>query len=174
MRLSIRAEQKTVIETVARENFVRRIADHLLEQYAKAIVTLPTNEKLPVDELPEETLYDLVRAGIERAKSHSLSFENSIAAFTALMFEVSPNFDQHRLCQVLLNDEDVEPDARLDELMNVLTEKNWESIREDYDPDVWKPEAETDNAAEATETAEDEELLKRKNLDLQETVMNPS
>lgn len=167
MRLSIRAEQMVVIEAVAQENFVQRTVVHLLEEYPKAVVRLPDDEKFTVEELPEETLEELVRVGIERARSHNLTFESAIAAFTAVMFEVSPNFDGHRLCQVLLNDEDVEPNNRLDELLNVLTEKNWESIKEDYDPKAWKPEKET-------EAEEANEVVKRKNLDLQETVMNPS
>ncbi len=167
MRLSIRAEQKTVIEAVAQENFVRRIAAHLLAEYPKAIVKLPGDKKSAVDELPEETLYDLVRVGIERARSHQLTFESAIAAFTTLMFEVSPSFDEHRLCQVLLNDEDVESNKRLDELLNVLSEKNWESIKEDYDPNAWK-------SAEVVEQTPETDGIKPKNLDLQETVMNPS
>ena len=167
MRLSVRTEQVAVIEAVAQENFVRRIAAHLLAEYPKAVVTLSDDEKMAVDELPEETLYDLVRVGIERARGHKLTFESAIAAFTAVMFEVSPNFDEHRLCQVLLNDEDVEPNERLDELLNVLTEKNWESIREDYDPKAWKP---AEIAEETPETPE----IRQPNLDLQETVMNPS
>ena len=170
MRLSIRAEQKVVIEAVAQENFVRRIAAHLLEEYSKAVVILPSDEKLTVDELPEETLHNLVRVGIERARGHGLTFESAISAFTAVMFEVAPNFDTHRLSQVLLNDEEVEPNARLDELLNVLSEKNWESIREDYDPKAWKPAQTEDEASETPETDE----IKWKNLDLQETVMNPS
>lgn len=171
MRLSIRAEQMTVIEAVAQENFVRRIAAHLLAEYPKAVVSLPDDEKSTVDELPEETLHDLIRVGIERARGHELTFESAIAAFVAVMFEVAPNFDTHRLSQVLLNDEEIEPNARLDELLNVLNEKNWEAIREDYDPKAWNAEQETDNA---DETQESDELTKRKNLDLQETVMNSS
>ena len=175
MRLSIRPEQMLVVETVAQENFVRRIAAHLLEEYPKAVVTLPDNEKFTVDELPEETLYDLVRTGIARARRHEMTFESSISAFTAVMFEVSPNFDRHRLSQVLLNDEEVEPNNRLDELLNVLTEKNWESIREDYDPNAWKPETETEDENE--EPAKDENKSapnEPKNLDLEATVMlNP-
>ena len=167
MRLKVRTEQMAVIEAVAQENFVRRIVVHLLAEYPKAVVTLSDDEKMAVDELPEETLNDLVRVGIERARSHNLTFESVIAAFTAVMFEVSPNFDGHRLCQVLLKDADVEPNERLDELLNVLTEKNWESIREDYDPKAWKPE---EKAEETPKT----DGIKPTNLDLQETVMNPS
>jgi hypothetical protein len=40
MRLSIRAEQMLVVETVAQENFVRRIAAHLLDDYPKAVVKI--------------------------------------------------------------------------------------------------------------------------------------
>ena len=171
MRLSIRAEQMSVIEAVAQENFVRRIAAHLLAEYPKAVVNLPEDEKFTVDELPEETLHDLIRVGIKRARGHQLTHESSIAAFVAVMFEVAPNFDTHRLSQVLLSDEEIEPNARLEELLNVLNEKNWESIREDYDPKAWKPEQETD---ETDETPENEEAIKQKKLNLQETVMNPS
>lgn len=171
MRLSIRAEQMSVIEAVAEEKFVRRIAAHLLEEYPTAIVILPGDEKFTVAELPEETLHDLIRVGIERARRHKMTFESSIAAFTAVMFEVAPNFDTHRLCQVLLDDEETEPNTRLDELLNVLTEKNWESIRADYDPNAWKPEQETDDV---DETQEKEEIkAKSPASDFQETVKNP-
>jgi hypothetical protein len=132
-----------VIEAVAQENFVRRIVAHLLTEYPKALVTLPTDEEFTVDELPEERLYDLVRTGIARARRYGMTFESSIAAFTVIMFEIAPNFDRHRLCQVLLTDEQIEPNARLDELLNVLTEKNWESIRADYDPQAWTLEEES-------------------------------
>ncbi len=170
MRLSIRAEQMSVIETVAQEKFVHRIAVHLLEEYPKAVVILPDDEKFPVDELPEETLYDLVRVGIARARSYGLTFESAIAAFTAVMFEISPNFDTHQLCQVLLNDEEVEPNVRLDELMKVLNEKNWESIRAEYDPKAWQAEEEI----EAEESSESEEIKAApKDSDFKETVKNP-
>ncbi len=172
MRLSVRPEQKLVVETVAQENFVRRIVAHLLAEYPKALVTLPTDEKFTVDELPEEKLDDLVRTGIARARGHGLTFESSISAFTAVMFEIAPNFDEHRLSQVLLNDENIEPNARLDELLDVLTEKNWESIREDYDPQAWVLEEKNDDG-ETQET--DEPQAKTdvpKNVDFDTTVRN--
>jgi hypothetical protein len=123
--------------------------------------------------LPEETLHDLIRAGITRARSYGLTFESSISAFTAVMFEIAPNFDTHRLCQVLLNDEEIEPNNRLDELLDVLTEKNWESIRADYDPNAWKPEKAADDANE-TQDENKANPKEPKNLDLDATVMlNP-
>lgn len=142
MRLSIRAEQIAVVEAVAEENFARRLAAHLTEEYPNAAVTLPDEEKSTVAELPAETLHELVRVAIARARGYGMTFESAISAFTAVMFEISPNFDTHRLCQVLFNDEEVEPNRRIDEVLDVLTEKNWESIRADYDPQAWRPEAE--------------------------------
>jgi hypothetical protein len=176
MRLSIRAEQMSVVEAVAQENFVRRIAAHLLEDYREAVVTLPGDEKFTVNDLSEETLHDLIRTGISRARRYGMTFESSISAFTAVMFEVSPNFDTHRLCQVLLNDEEVEPNNRLDELLEVLTEKNWESVRADYDPNAWKPEKEMEETNETREKEETKAVENEpKNLDLEATVMvNPA
>jgi hypothetical protein len=171
MRLSIRAEQMSVIQAVAEENFVRRIADHLLTQYPKAEVRLPDDKKSAVDELEEETLHSLVRTGIARARGYGLSFESSIAAFTAVMFEVAPNFDTHRLSQVLLNDEEVDPNHRLDELLNVLTEKNWESIRADYDPQAWILKEAGGEVEEPKETDQPVKAeSKPDDLDFQETV----
>jgi hypothetical protein len=176
MRLSIRAEQMSVVETVAQENFVRRIAAHLLEDYPKTAVILPGDEKFTVDELPEETLHNLIRTGIARARSYGMTFESSISAFTAVMFEISPNFDADRLCQVLLNDEEVDPNIRLDELLNVLTEKNWESVRADYDPNAWKPERVMDDNNGTKESEENKAAPNEpKNLDLEATVItNPA
>ncbi len=133
----IRSEQMTAFQQSAEDNFVRRIAEHLLAEYPKTIVTLP-NEKSVVDELPEETLHSLIRNGIERARVHGLSFESSIAAFCTVMFEIAPNFDAHQLSQLFMQDEDTEPNARVDELLEHLTDKNWETIRSTYDAGAWQ------------------------------------
>lgn len=171
----IRSEQMDVFEIAAEENFIRRLCEHLRDQYANAVVRLPDHETVVAD-LPSETLNLLVRNCVERARKHDLSYESSIAVFTALMFEVAPNFDTHQLCQVLLNDEEVEPNDRLDELINVLTEKNWESIRSNYDINAWQLNA--DNA-ENTEKEEKPVNIKQpekpenaKNIELAETIMN--
>jgi ribosomal protein L12E/L44/L45/RPP1/RPP2 len=142
----------SVIEAVAQENFVIRLAGHLREHYAAAAVTLPPDRKTTVAELPEDKLHALVRTGIARSRDHGIDLESSTAGFVAVMFEVAPNFDTHRLSQLLLNDEEVEPNERINELLKVLTEKNLESIRADYDPAAWEPAAE--NAAEEAQAEE--------------------
>ena len=158
MKLIIRDEQMSVIEAVAEESFVRRIALHLLERYSKAVVTLPDKSQSTVEELPEETFFSLIRNAVSRARSHGLTFESAIAGFTAVMFAVSPNFDTHRLSQVLLNDEEIDPNLRLDELLNVLTDKNWESIKEDYDPAAWEAAEEKPDTEQAEQQKQPEEV----------------
>jgi hypothetical protein len=169
MRLAIRAEQIAVVEAVAEENFVRQLAAHLLDEYPNAAVTLPVDEKSTVAELPAETLHELVRVALSRARGYGMTFESAISAFTAVMFEVSPNFDTHRLCQVLFNDEEVEPNRRIDEVLDVLTEKNWESIRADYDPQAWRPSPE-DTAETPEKDAAEKQPNEPVDLDFQETV----
>lgn len=141
-----------VMEALAQESFVRRIARHLRENFPKSVVELPDKLKAPVEALDEETLFDLVRTGIEKAKGYGLTLESSIAAFVAVMFEVAPNFDSHRLCQVLLRDKELEPDNRIGELLKVLTEKNWEAIHAEYDPQAWNKGQESAEKAETVKT----------------------
>ena len=63
--------------------------------------------------------------------------QSSIAAFVTLMFDVAPNFDHHRLCEVLLGDEEKPADDRIGDVLTVLNEKNWDAIRLTYDPQAW-------------------------------------
>src|SRR4051794_22899256 len=107
MRLLIRPEQLSVIQTSAEEKFVLRLGEHLRTHYSKAVVKTAEDQQSTIGELSDENFYPLVRIGIERARSHNFSYESSISAFTALMFEVAPNFDLHELVQPFLTDEKV-------------------------------------------------------------------
>jgi hypothetical protein len=156
MRLNVRREQIDVMSAVAEAHFEQRIGEHLRQNYADAVVKLPNGGEFTVAALEAETLRRLVRAGINRARKYELTFESAIAAFVALMFHVCPNFDQHRLCQVLLADEEKEPNERVAEISNVLSERNWDSVRETYDPEAWNEPAEpiAETAAEPGEAAQ--------------------
>jgi hypothetical protein len=144
MRLLIRPEQMSAINSSAEEKFVRRLGGHIRDNYAKSIVRLPEDQETAIRELSEEALDTLVRAGIQRARAHKLSYESSISAFTALMFEVAPNFDTHELVEPLLADENTPPDARLDPVLEKLTEKDWETVKKAYDAEAWKSKSEAE------------------------------
>ncbi len=143
MKLIVRNQQMEVMAAVAETNFERRIAEHLREHYADSVVRLPEGGESTVRELPQDNIEKLVSAGVAKARIYELKAQSSIASFVALMFSVSPNFDEHRLCGVLLGDEEKVPDDRVAELPKVLSEKNWDSIRKDYNPNAWNVEVRT-------------------------------
>ena len=162
MRLNVRREQMDVMAAVAEANFERAIIAHLRANYGESSVKLPEGGEFLLLDLAEETLEELVRVGISKARGYELSRQSSIAGFVAMMFSGSPNFDRNRLCEVMLSDEEKSPDDRSDEIPHVLSEKNWEAIRNDYDRSAWvlsdEPElqeqvAQDDNAK--TENASD-------------------
>ncbi len=162
----IRSRQMEVFESAAEEDFVRRLTEHLLENYAESAVRLPDQESAVI-ELPKETLDLLVRRSIERARHYDLSFESSISAFSAIMFEVAPNFDDHSVSKLCLNDENIESNERLNELLKLLTDKQWEKIRADYDVNSWTANEATIEESENIEVPEG-----TASPDFAETVMN--
>lgn len=158
MRLLIRPEQMSVIQADVEEKFVRRLSSHIRQNYARASVTpSPEEQKTTVGSLSDETLDSLVRAGIKSARSLDFTYESSISAFTALMFEVAPNFDSHELVQPFITNEEVKPNERLNPLLEQLTEKDWATIRKTYDASAWQPkEEEEENSSEEGKIEEEE------------------
>lgn len=156
-----------IIESETQERFVRRIAAHLLAEYSTAKVILPDGRNFTVNTLPKETLLELVRIGISRARTFKMTFESSISAFTALMFEISPNFYTNRICQVVFSDDQIQPNDQIELLVNTLTEKNILSMQENYDPAAWK----LDEMPEQQENIEPTGNLNEPNdLDLMKTI----
>lgn len=147
----IRTEQLDTFEKAAEDRFVTDLAGHLRQDYAAAQVRLPERETT-VAELSDEELYPLVRQGIRRARYYELTHESTISAFTAVMFEVAPNFDRHNMSQICLKDKTIDPNERLDEILNLLTDEHWDKIRDDYDVNAWEEDlekADEEAAAEA-------------------------
>ena len=153
MRLTVRREQMEVMSAVAEANFERRIAEHLRQSYPSSVVKLSDGGEFEVFQLMEDSLLRLVHAGVSKARRYELTQESSIAVFVTLMFDVAPNFDEHRLCTVLLGDEEKPPDLRIDDVLSILTEKNFEAIRKDYDPSGWDVPEDQASTAESDEAA---------------------
>ncbi len=143
--LTIRQEQFEAFERVTEAAFERRVTAYLIENHGDAVVRLPTGESR-VAELPAESLQELVRDGIARARSHDLTWESTVTAFVVIMFTVAPNFDEHPLIGRALKDARFEPNARLDEMWDSTTNENWEAARASYDPAAWAPEGGAEGA----------------------------
>jgi hypothetical protein len=152
----VRAEQMEAFESAAEDNFVARLGEHLRENYGESVVRLPDQESA-VSELPKETLEPLIRRSIDRARSHGLTFESAISGFSAVMFDVAPNFDEHSVAKLCLKDKQIDPNDRLNEVLTLLTDEHWEKIRDDYDVNAWAEdrtaEAESEPGADAESSA---------------------
>lgn len=175
----------TIFEDSAERNFIQRLAEHLRQNYADAVVRLPDEEDSELAELSEEKLHSLVEFSIKKARNYEMTFESSISAFTAVMFRAAPNFDKHSMSKLCLKDKNIEPNKRLDEVLEILTEEHWEKIREDYDPNAWtekQEDAEEEQKTESPDLAETfvptistkkpEAAAKKGESDLDATVMN--
>lgn len=132
----IRADQMDAFNDVAELGFIKRVTKTLQTDHGEAIVRLPDKE-LPVAIMQPEGVEELVRHGLARAKQYELEDEASLAAFILLMFETAPNFDEHPLLRRFLEDENVQIDARVDNLMDRATEQNWDVVRKNYNPEAW-------------------------------------
>ena len=133
----VRNEQMQAFQPEADTVFVRRLASEIRARQAETVVRLPTST-MPVRELPEATLREMVRDGIERARGYGMTSEAGLACFVVLMFVVSPNFDEHPAIKLRLTDEKVQADARVKGLPKTVAEPDWEAARSSYEPSAWK------------------------------------
>jgi hypothetical protein len=134
--LKIRREQFEVFQPVAEAAFVRRVAEHLRDNHADAVVQFP-NEVILVKQIADERLRRVAHDAITRARTYGLNWESAVTAFVVLMFVTAPNFDEHPLIQRILKDERVPANSRIDQLWERTTDENWEAVRKNYDPTAW-------------------------------------
>lgn len=133
-RLIIRKEQMEAFEPQAEAAFVDRVVMHLREEHAEA-----------VGRLPDDVLQEMINNGLARGRKYGLSWESSLTAFVALMFEIAPNFDEHPRIQQVLRDESVPPDSRIDMLLERISDQDWEEAERRYDANAWFPDLQEDD-----------------------------
>lgn len=79
-----------------------------------------------VQALSDEELLRRVSLGIARAGSHGLTWDSSITAFVAIMFEVAPTFDEQPAIARVLKDDSLPADERIDALWERTTDEDWD------------------------------------------------
>jgi len=89
----------------------------------------------------DKTLESMAKIGIERAKSRKFERAEDIAAFVAIMFEISPGFDSVEQIDALLNDEAVPVDMRLEQMAGRIPDDVWAEAEMTYDSKTWFPDA---------------------------------
>lgn len=93
-----------------------------------------------VQEYSDEVLDGMVRKGIERARARDFSSAEDIAAFVALMFEISPNFDMQEQIDAFLKDVSVPQNMKIEQLLGRTPNEIWAEAESTYDPEAWFPE----------------------------------
>ncbi len=134
--LQILPQQLEAFGAVTDELFVKRIVDHLRANYLETIVQLPSGS-LTVKEIDEAQLKAMVSRGIARARVYGISHESALAGFVGIMFEAAPNFDGHPVLQPILKDQSVDPNSRIERLLDHFSEEIWEDVKARYDRQVW-------------------------------------
>ena len=102
--------------------------------------------------LSDAELLRRVRIGIARAEGYGMTWDSTITAFVAIMFEIAPTFDEQAAIRRVLHDARIPPDTRVDALWTRTTEENWvEAARRAIDADAfWKSAAGEDATTDAT------------------------
>jgi hypothetical protein len=136
--LKILPHQMEAFGAVTDELLTKRVVDHLRTNYLDTVVQLPSGS-LPVKEIDEAELKAMVSRGIARARVYGISHESALAGFVAIMFEAAPNFDGHPVLQQILRDESVDPNSRIERLLDHFSEEIWEDVKAGYDRQVWIP-----------------------------------
>ena len=92
-----------------------------------------------VKDYEAEVLRSMVKTAIARARSHDLTKAEDIAAFSAVMFEIAPNFDEQPDVKLVLGDATFPPAERFYQLFARVNEESWAEAEKRYDELVWFP-----------------------------------
>ncbi|HUF05715.1 MAG TPA: hypothetical protein VMM38_16255 [Aridibacter sp.] len=93
-----------------------------------------------VEEYSDEKLDGMVRNGIERAKSRGFERAGDIAAFVAIMFEISPNFDIQEHIDAFFKDDSAPKELRMEYLLGRIQNETWAEAENTYDAKAWFPD----------------------------------
>jgi hypothetical protein len=98
------------------EELVEHLFEHLCEEQPEVVAGLPDAEILR-----------RCQAGLGRARAHGIDVPEAITAFVALMFLVSPRFDEHPAIAAVLGDRTLPPAERMQQLFRRTREADWET-----------------------------------------------
>jgi hypothetical protein len=124
------------------QHFIAADEEQLVEVVSRAV-----REAKPerVADYDDKKLEKMVRIGIERAKSHELKRAENITAFVAVMFEISPRFDEQAEIQQVLNDTTFPPDERFYQLFERVSDNAWLEAERLYEDTFWFPAVAAEN-----------------------------
>lgn len=128
--LVIRPEQIEALRKALDERLVEEISGYLKEHHAASIAGSPSG-----------MLRQRVAFGIERGRAHGLTTNAALGWFVAMMFEISPSFDEHPRLRERLRDETIPPESRVAALLEATTDAEWEEVEESSAAGAWPDQA---------------------------------
>jgi hypothetical protein len=87
--------------------------------------------------LDKGILEERIQLSIRKARRYNLGTISDLAGFTALMFELAPNFDDHPSFRKVLVDPSIPPEAKMRKLSQVITDREWDEAVKLYDRRFW-------------------------------------
>lgn len=119
------SQLKLCAEAIDRD-LVKVIYWHLRNHHSKA-----------VQFLDRASLEARVQVTVQIARRYGLGTISDLAGFSALMFELAPNFYQHPSFKRVLEDGTLAPDVKMRKLSQVISDQEWNEAAESYDRHFW-------------------------------------
>lgn len=108
-------------------DLVRVIYWHLRNHHAKV-----------VQHLNRQELEGRVEISVERGRRYGFQTISDLAGYSALMFELAPNFDEHPAFKRILRDSSLLPELKLRRLSQQISEQDWREALSLYDRFFWR------------------------------------
>jgi hypothetical protein len=126
--LIIRHSQMVAMQRVMLDRYIEELVAHLRTHHGAAVGMLAADE-----------LRSRVVTGVRRATRHGLAQDCCVTLFVALMFEISPSFDELPEAARVLTDADIPTDERMTVLLARMTPADWAraSARDDAER-LWR------------------------------------
>ncbi len=90
--------------------------------------------------IDQVSLREMVTNGLTRARSYDLEKPQDLTAFVAIMFDISPNFDEQPNIQQALRDQSIPIEQRFNAMIEQVSDKAWEEAEKNKNYNVWFPE----------------------------------
>jgi len=115
------------LDTQAELAFAEEVAEFLQTMHSEFV------RDLSPEELKRRILF-----GLAKAKRYGFKRQSSLAGFVAIMFRISPRFDEHPSIQKVLIDSTVPPDLRISELWSRTTDSDWDEAVASSQKGAWE------------------------------------
>jgi hypothetical protein len=122
----VRSEQLNNIQGLFDERLKITIVSHLAQNHPDSIKGLPYF-----------MLEDMVNMGIKKAFQNKIKSTYGISIFTALMFEIAPNFSEYYKVKRIFNRDGPSDREKIDSMMSSLSASDWENVKQSYNENAW-------------------------------------